>query len=97
MNENVLDILLFLKEIEYSVNMNNETGKEKEVEEIIIWIPFYKIDEFMELVPEGLFDDGGMDVSLLKEYIALDFKDAMEYFLEDEEIKYIIKKLKEWE
>ena len=66
--EEVLDILLFLKEMEYSIH------------------------KFVELFPLSNFDEGGMIVHLKEDCIALDIKEQLEYFLDDEELGYIIKK-----
>lgn len=92
MEEEVLDILLFLKEMEYSIHKEDE-----KVEKIIVWIPFRNIDEFVDLFPASNFDEGGMKVHLKKDCIALDIKEQFEYFLDDEEVGYIIKKLEQWQ
>lgn len=92
MNEKVLDLLLFLKELEFHVYFLNS-----ELDKIIVFIPFYQLDEFTEYFPETTFDDGGIDVNLQRECIALDIKDMLEMSFEDEEVAYIVKKLKDWE
>ena len=92
MEKEVLDRLLFLKEMEYSIHKEDEN-----VEKIIVWVPFGDIDEFVELFPSSNFDEDGMKVHLKEDCIALDIKEQLEYFLDDEELGYIIKKLEQWQ
>lgn len=93
MSEKVLDLLLLLKEdIPYEINR-----KDGEVDTIIVWIPFYIIEDFNKCFPASIFDEGGViDVHLQENDIALDIKDMLESSFDEEETDYIIKKLEEW-
>lgn len=73
MNENVLDLLLFLKEMEFHVYFLNS-----KLDKIIVFVSFYKLDEFVSLFPDSIFDEGGIsEVNLQKGCIALDIKDML--------------------
>lgn len=80
-----VNLLLFMKDKEISF----------EKEEIITWIDFYDINEFCKLFTASLFDEGGLDVKLQENCIALDLKQIIDYYFAGEQNEYIIEKLKE--
>ena len=64
-----LDLDRFIKDndIEYSWSWNRDTKED----DVVVWIPFYLIEEFSELIkPDDSFE-GGLDVSLKGSSIAL--------------------------
>lgn len=63
-------ILKFIERCEHRV----------ETEEIIVWIPFYKLDEFTNLIGHCYFAEGGEEVNLQENCIALDIVPMMELF-----------------
>lgn len=85
LDETAVDLLLFMKDKE--INFNGE--------KIIAWISFYDISEFCKLFTADLFDEGGLDVKLQEEYIALDLKEVIDYRFVGEENEYIVRKLRE--
>lgn len=87
-SEKAVNLLLFMKDKE--INFSGD--------EIIIWINFYDIGELVKIFDSSIFvDDGGIDVKLQQECIALDLKEIIEYHFSYEESEYITKKLKEME
>lgn len=88
-SEEILEILEFIKEIEYRIDENENNIK------IIVWIPFYSIDEFVKLFSPSMFDEGGIKVNLQENCIALDIKYMLDCSFNDNEVEYFIKKLKE--
>lgn len=82
------ELLLFMKDKEISFNSD----------EIITWINFYDIEEFIKIFNSSIFvDDGGLDVKLQENCIVLNLKEIIEYHFIGEEEEYIISKLKEME
>jgi hypothetical protein len=59
-------------------------------EEFLVWIPFYVLDDFMEMVSDSFFDEGGYEVNLQCDYICLDLAPIASY--EDIELENILKK-----
>lgn len=49
-------------------------------EELILWTNFYCIKEFAEMIGYDYLSDGGMDVNLQYDSIALDIVPICEYF-----------------
>lgn len=49
-------------------------------DELIAWIPFLCISEFANLLGYDLLSDGGLDVNLQSDCIALDMTEICEYF-----------------
>lgn len=67
---NELDLYKFLEDI--SMDWRGE--------ELIIWIPFWKIETFTKMVGYDYFSESGHDVNLQHECIALDLVPICEYF-----------------
>lgn len=88
LTDKAVNLLLFMKDREIRF----------EEDEIVVWISFCDIKEFCELFNSSMFiDEGGIDVKLQQECIALDLKEIIEYHFSYEESEYITKKLKEME
>lgn len=85
--EQILDLILFLKDKEYTINTNRK--------EIIVWLDFSDIQEFTEIFGYNDFCEGEKEVTLLYESIAFDLYDFL-YGEDEEDINYIIKKLKQF-
>jgi hypothetical protein len=50
-------------------------------EDVILWISFWRIKSFMELLSApGLFDEGGIEVRLQQDSIAIWASDVLDYF-----------------
>lgn len=48
--------------------------------ELILWIPFYDLEEFTNLIGYGIIvDDGGLAVHLKEDCIALDLVEVCDY------------------
>lgn len=87
-SEMAVNLLLFMKDKEISFNGD----------EIITWINFYDIDEFVKIFDSSIFvDDGGIDVKLQQNCVALNLKELIGYHFIGNEEEYIIKKLQEME
>lgn len=84
--EQILDLILFLKDKEYRIE------KDKDV---TVWINFDDINEFTEIFGYDYFCEGGSEVTLLFESIAFKLSDFL--YGDNEDLEYIIKKLKEFE
>ncbi len=85
-NDEILDLILFLKDKEYRIE--NE-------EQIIVWLDFDEIQEFTNIFGYDEFCEGGKEVILLNESIAFNLYDFIDGL--GEEAEYIVKKLKEYE
>gem|GEM_PF-4491277 len=59
---------------------NCEYRIEKESQSVILWIPFYKLSEFTNILGYDYFSEGGEDVNLQHNCIALEIQDLMEWF-----------------
>ena len=84
LDEMAVNLLIFMKDKEIRL----------EGEEIVTWIRFCDIDEFCEIFTSSLFDDGGIDVKLQQDCIALDLKEIIDYYYIGEENEYIVEKLR---
>lgn len=49
-------------------------------DKLIIWIPFWQLEDFTEMIGYNYLSEGGVEVSLLDDCIALDIVDLCEYF-----------------
>lgn len=63
----------------------DKTGTEtdwrgKDLDELIAWIPFWHIQEFAEMLGNNFLCEGGYDVNLQEDYIALDLVPICEHF-----------------
>jgi NTP pyrophosphatase (non-canonical NTP hydrolase) len=68
--------------IEYRYQYNYETKKD----DLLIWIPFYLVEEFGELI-ESMSSDGGIDCTLTQNYLCFWMIDICSHFgIELEEI-----------
>jgi hypothetical protein len=62
---------------EYRWDSNLASNKE----DVILWINFYHIKSFMQLLSApGLFDEGGIEVRLQQDAIAIWASDVLDYF-----------------
>lgn len=84
--EQILDLILFLKDKEYNI-VNHEL--------ITVWIEFDKIQKFIQIFGYSCFCEGDIEVTLLENCIAFNLYDFIEGA--GEATEYIIKKLKEFE
>ena len=62
-------------------------------DKLILWIPFWQLEDFTELIGYNYLSEGGIEVTLLNDCIALDIVDLCEDF--DIEPENIVKK-EEW-
>lgn len=67
-----LDLYKFITENELEIDWR---GKE-----LVVWIPFYYLKDFTDMVGYSYFSEGGIDVNLQSDYIALDIADLCEHF-----------------
>ncbi len=49
-------------------------------EELVIWIPFIHLEEFVNLLGSSYLSDGGTDINLQNNCVALDIVPLCEYF-----------------
>lgn len=72
--EVIADLYDFLKE--------NETGLYKEDNEIVTYvhISFYDLQDFVKIVGEDTFDEGGIEVRMFDNTICVDLNDIFESF-----------------
>lgn len=84
--EQLIDLILLLKDKEYRIEKDKD---------ITVWINFNDLKEFTDIFGYEEFCEGGKEVTLLYYSVAFSLND----FLcgEDEDIEYIIKKLKQFE
>ena len=78
---NELNLYKFLEDI--SIDWRSE--------KLIAWIPFYRIQDFVEMIGYDYFSESGHDVNLQYESIALDLVPICEYF--DIEPERILEKI----
>ena len=72
---NELDLYKFIYDDEYNGIEIDWRG-----DELIIWIPFYQLKSFTELVGYDYFSESGMDVNLQFTSIAFDLIPICEYW-----------------
>lgn len=53
-----------------------------ENDDVIVWVPFYELQDFHELVKGngGVFDDGGIECHMVNNYIAIEMKCFCDYY-----------------
>lgn len=59
-------------------------------DKLILWVPFYRIKEFTEMLGYSNFDEGGLEVHLFSDCLALELNDLCE--AHDIEPENILKK-----
>jgi len=64
----------------YKFIYENELEIDWRGDELVLWIEFYYIEEFTELIGEYYLSEGGIEVNLRHDGIALDIVDLCEYF-----------------
>ena len=57
---------------------------------LILWVPFYHLQDFTDMIGDNYLSDGGHDVNLQRHCVALDIIPICEYF--DVEPTDILKK-----
>lgn len=55
-------------------------------DELTVWLPFYKIEDFVSLIGEDYFCEGDIQVVIMGEYIAFDLVPYCEYLCIDAEL-----------
>jgi len=63
---------------------------EKKDAEFLVWIPFYLLEEFTQMIGYNYLSEGGIEVLLQESCIALDIVDIAEYH--DIELENILSK-----
>ena len=76
-----LDEQRLIRLIKYSVQQPQRTEKG----ETLVWLALYDIEEFRDLVGNGFFDDGGLEVTMFDGYICFDGKYLLSEYFEIEE------------
>lgn len=58
-----------------------ESGSETRYDgdKAIIWVDHFNIEDFVTLIGQGILDEGGIDVRLQGNYIAVDMNEICEY------------------
>ena len=74
---NELDLYKFIEE--YSIELRWECYEKKE-DELIAWIPYYCLEEFTELIGYEYLSEGGIEVNLQIDGIALNIAEICENF-----------------
>lgn len=70
-----------MKELKlYKFIMENSIEIDWRGEELVIWLHFLDIKDFVELVGADYLSDGGHDANIQEHYIALDLVPICEYF-----------------
>ena len=64
----------------YEFLKDNETGMFLKDGEVVAYvhIRFYNLNEFVEIVGEGCFDEGGMEVKLFADTVCVELNDIIE-------------------
>ena len=60
-----------------------------ENDDVIVWVPFYELQDFYNIVKGsgGVFDDGGVECTMVNGYIAFEMKCFCDYYgVEMEEV-----------
>lgn len=69
----------------YHFLMENECHLYKEKDTIKAWacVHFWQLQEFAEILGRCAFDDGGLDVKMFEDYLAVNIDDLIEGYDED--------------
>lgn len=51
----------------------------KDKQDVVIFIPIYKIERFNELLPKGLYEDAGIVCNMKDGYFAFEISSILEY------------------
>jgi hypothetical protein len=64
----------------YEFLKENETGMHSQGEQVIVYvhIPFYNLKEFVEIVGDGAFDEGGLESHFFRESVCVELNDIIE-------------------
>lgn len=72
-----LELYKFINNNELEITWNCYENKD---DELILWIPFYYLDEFTKMIGYNYLSDGGIEVNLQEDCTSLDINPICEYF-----------------
>src|SRR5690606_1844099 len=64
--------------LEHEVQFYTQNFEKNKTVHMIVFIPFYDLQEFVEIVGEYHFEEGGIEVNMKSDYIVVELNDIIE-------------------